>query len=116
MRCMQLLVFLHQRTKDHRVQLGAQAEQSHAKKKKKSLAAVRRREAESAALLQRAAKTLMPKTHRIYNGATIIHTKPMQRTANVITESWGRVPPSAFFLFFFGEVKTLQKEKFNLIG
>ncbi|KAL7398487.1 hypothetical protein ABVT39_010700 [Epinephelus coioides] len=31
--------------------------------------------AERAALLQRLAKTLIPKMHRIYNGATITHPK-----------------------------------------
>ena len=74
-------------------------------------------EEQSAALLQRAARRpLMPekkqKTHRIYNGGTIIHTKRMQRTAKLKSE-----PPSAFFLCVcVCEVKTLQKEKFNLIG
>ena len=94
MRCMQLL-FLLQGTEVHRVQLGARAEQSHVKKTKKTkkkqknkrlAPAVRSRE--SAALLQITAKTLMPETHRIYNGGTIIHAKPMQRNANVNKERW----------------------------
>lgn len=50
----------------------------------------------------------MAKTHRIHNRATILHIKPTQSTANVITESFESKPPN--------EAKTLQKGKLNLIG
>lgn len=43
------------------------------KKKKKPGSCI---EKQSTALLQRTAKTLMLKTHRIYNGATILHVQP----------------------------------------
>lgn len=87
MRCMQLLI-LHHRTKDHRVQLWAQAEQSPVEKKKGIFHL--QWEAESTALLQRTAKMLMSQRHRIYNGVTIIHTKPMQRTANTESSMWNK--------------------------
>lgn len=78
-------------------------------KNKKTNALLLQWEAESAALLQWRAKMLMPETHWIYNGATIIHRKPMQRTANVNNEAYHQA--------WFCEVKTLQKDrKFNLIG
>lgn len=80
---------------DPRVQLGAQVEQSHAKRKRKKKPGSCI-EKQSAALLQRTAKTLMPKMHRIYNGASILHIKLTQCTANVTTESLESEPPCAF--------------------
>lgn len=62
MRCTQLLI-LHQGIKDLRVQLGAQVEQSHAGGEKKEPGTCI--ENQSAALLQRTAKAVMPKTPRI---------------------------------------------------
>lgn len=113
-------LILHQRTKDHRVHLKAQAEQSHAKKKKKKELKKNKKKNSLALLQWEAERCTAAESSQdaadAYKRTEFIMEPPLSIqspcTANVIAKRWESEPPSAFFC----EAKTLQKEKFNLIG